>query len=319
MDGLLLIDKPPKLTSMDVVREVKKALKVKKAGHTGTLDPIATGLLPVCIGKATKLSQYLLLAEKEYRAQMYLGRETDTLDAEGKVVREAPLPSDLSRDKLESVLKKFEGEILQVPPAFSALKVRGKRAYQLAREGKEVNLPPRPAKVHYILLEEFSPPLATFRCKVSKGTYIRSLIRDIGAELQTPAYMSQLRRLAIPPYSVKEAIGLEKFVQKNELKSPYFLTLEEMFSHWPKLILSPRESQLLKNGNVPKSLSIDRLQPSIEHRQSGESPSFDGFHPSIERRQSGKSPLRLTAYSHRGELLALLQYRDSKFEILRVI
>ena len=201
-DGLFLLDKKEGITSFDSLKEVKKAFATGKVGHTGTLDKFASGLLLVLIGRGVKLAPLFNDCVKEYTGTVHFGEETDTLDPEGRVIAEAPLPS---LDALLAVLPQFRGEILQAPPVYSALHINGKRAHELAREGAEPEMKKRPIKVHELEIVSFSPPEAVIRARVSAGTYIRSLARDIALAAGSRAFLSTLTRTAVGEFQLKDA------------------------------------------------------------------------------------------------------------------
>ena len=221
MNGILLIDKPKNLTSRDVVNEVVKKLGIKKVGHTGTLDPIATGVLVVCIGKATKLVNYLTSAEKEYIATVELGTRTDTLDNTDSILEEEV--SIKTKEEIERVLNSFNGKYIQEVPIYSAVKVNGKKLYEYARNGEEVILPKREVEIKNIeLIGEVeyvnNKTIFKFKCTVSKGTYIRALINDIAKRLNTIGIMTDLRRTKQGKFSIEECIEI-KSVNKSKLIS----------------------------------------------------------------------------------------------------
>jgi len=230
MDGILLVDKPKGWTSFDVVAKVRGIVKTElrktnpklknvKVGHTGTLDPSATGLIVLCIGKYTKKVEQMIRHDKTYEVELTLGAISSTGDQEGVITQTLELRSqssegyiprskiqDPSSETIDRVLQSFQGEQMQTPPAFSAIKIDGKRAYDLARAGKEVKLEPRKITIHSIELTEFSYPTLKFICGVSSGTYIRSLAEDIGTKLGTSAYMSELRRTKVADFEIAEAL-----------------------------------------------------------------------------------------------------------------
>ena len=206
-DGILLLDKPAGITSNAALGRAKRVLGIRKAGHTGALDPLATGLLPLCFGQATKVSAFLLDADKTYLADVRLGSETESGDAEGAVVAQREVP-DLSDEDIETVLAPFRGEIDQVPPMYSALKHQGRRLHELARAGIEVERKPRRVTIHALELLDRGPARLTLRVRCSKGTYIRSLAVDIGRELGCGAHLAALRREASGPFSLRDAITL---------------------------------------------------------------------------------------------------------------
>lgn len=211
MDGILVMDKPLGPTSFDVVRRVRSLLKVKKAGHTGTLDPLATGVLPICLGDATKIAGYIIESAKGYDAVVRLGTETDTLDAGGKVVAESPVPV-LTREMIEEALARFRGPFEQIPPMYSAIKQGGKRLYELARAGEEVERAPRKVTVYELLLRDFNAAELTISVRASKGFFVRTLALDIGRALGCGAHLKSLRRTQSGPFSLPQALGLEKLL-----------------------------------------------------------------------------------------------------------
>jgi tRNA pseudouridine55 synthase len=219
MDGILLVDKPKGWTSFDVVAKVRGIVKAElrketpslknvKVGHTGTLDPMATGLLVLCIGKYTKKVPDMIRHDKTYEVEMTLGATSTTGDQEG-VITKIGQEKVISIKELDQVLNQFVGEQMQTPPIFSALKVNGQRAYDLARAGKEVKLEPRKCTVYDLRLSTYDYPVVTFTCSVSSGTYIRSLVEDIGKKLGVGAYMSELRRTRVAMYSIDVALPVD--------------------------------------------------------------------------------------------------------------
>lgn len=222
MDGILLIDKNQGCTSYDVIRKIKRLFESEKIGHTGTLDPIATGLLILCIGKATKLSSTFMNLEKEYVTKMKLGAVSDTLDADGtiKIVKEN---CSVEPDSLKNVLRKYIGEIEQIPPMYSAKKVQGKKLYQYARKGLSIERKPIRIKISELELIQFSKDEAEFRVRISKGGYVRVLCDDIGRDLGCGGYMLSLRRTKIGEFDVKNAI---KVFELLKLENPTSKLLE---------------------------------------------------------------------------------------------
>lgn len=212
-DGILVIDKPAGYTSRDIVNLVSKKLKIKKAGHTGTLDPMATGVLVICLGKATKLCEMLTSDVKEYTAKVTLGIKTDTLDNTGKVIAKKDLK--ISKEELEKVLNSFKKKYLQEVPLYSAVKVKGKKLYEYARAGIEVTLPKKEVEIFDIKLLDYNYPFFSFKCKVSKGTYIRALINDIASALNTYAVMSDLRRTKCGKFSIEGSTSLKDLENDN--------------------------------------------------------------------------------------------------------
>lgn len=216
MNGIINVLKPPGMTSHDVVGYLRKLTRIKKIGHTGTLDPGAAGVLPICIGKATKIVDYIMNDRKEYICELTLGNATDTCDKYGEFLYPEDLDcSNIKQEDLTDVLEGFKGEITQVPPAYSAVKINGVRAYNLARQGKEVDIPSRKVTIYNIELLSFKSPKAMLKIECSKGTYIRSICRDIGNMLGTRAYMSFLLRTRTGRFTLDNAYTLEEMNGDN--------------------------------------------------------------------------------------------------------
>ena len=235
LNGVLLLDKPPGVTSNGVLQKVRKMYNAKKAGHTGSLDPSATGMLPVCFGEATKLCGYMLNAEKTYRVSAVFGTTTDTEDADGEVLQTREVPVITEGQMLDAVAL-FKGEQLQRPPAYSAIKKQGVRAYKLAREGKEVELEPRLINVVEAKLVEFGGKTFTLELRVSKGTYIRSIVRDIGEHFGCGAHVTDLRRLAVSPFDGKTMYSLED-IQSAGNADEFLLATDEVIADWRSIAI----------------------------------------------------------------------------------
>ena len=251
MEGIIIVNKPKGITSFDVIRKLKKILKTKKIGHTGTLDPLATGVMLICIGKATKLASDLEAKDKVYIADFDIGYATDTYDIEGKKIAENII--EISKENLEQSIKKFIGNIKQVPPMYSAIKIDGNKLYHLARKGIEVERPERDVTIEYINLLDFKNNKAKIETKVSKGCYIRSLIFDIGQDLGTYATMTALQRKQVGDYSLENSYSLEQIeemVLNNDFK--FLKTVEEIFSYDKYSLQTEKELTLYKNGNTVK-------------------------------------------------------------------
>lgn len=254
MDGVIVIDKPAGKTSHTVVSDVKKMLGIKKAGHTGTLDPLATGVLPVCLNEATKLAGFLAGDDKAYRATMLLGVKTDTMDTEGRIISQSDYL--VPEDKIKTVISRMTGNIKQVPPVYSAIKYQGQPLYKWARKGVLPDLKPREVTVHSIVVEEIAFPHVTFRVDCSKGTYIRSLCSDIGDVLGTGACLSGLRRLRSGIFSEETAVNLESDAvphSKEELAKKILL-MTELLPRLATIELKDHSVARLRNG----------WQPSVE-------------------------------------------------------
>ena len=231
MDGVLLIDKPKGLTSAKVVEKVRKKLKAK-AGHTGTLDPIATGLLVILTGRATRFAWIFQSLDKGYVTDALLGITTDTYDLEGKILEKREVK--VNCEEVRKAVEGFRGEILQTPPPFSAKKIGGKRAYRLARKGKEPELKPVRVSIKEIKLTHCSPPRFSFYCLVSSGTYIRSLVNDIGLKLGTGAVIENLRRTQVGVFRINDAVALEEFLSSED-PTRYVIPIEEALSFLPEV------------------------------------------------------------------------------------
>jgi tRNA pseudouridine55 synthase len=227
-DGLIPLDKPVGPTSHDIVAIVRRALGIRSVGHTGTLDPFASGLLLLCVGQSTRLAEYLGGWPKEYAARARLGVQTTTDDLQGEVLSESPEWEGLSRAEVSSALTTFLGESEQIPPDFSAKKVSGTAAYTLARRGKEVELPPSPIVVHSIEIIDVSLPWVDFRVSCSTGTYVRALARDLGERLGVGAHLTELRRLAIGPFHVDQAITLDDLSRPARLEGAWISPLSAL-------------------------------------------------------------------------------------------
>ena len=246
MDGILLINKPAGYTSHDIVGIVRKKLHTKKVGHCGTLDPDATGVLVVCVNKATKAIQFLMSDSKFYRATLSLGKSTDTYDASGKVLEEKEVGA-LSKDQVVDVLDSFLGKSKQKPPIYSAIKVNGKKLYEYARNGEEVDIKERDIEIMMIKMISFSNNEIVFDVKCSKGTYIRSLCVDIARKLGYPGHMSHLERRQAGRFSIDDCIALEQLE-----KGDYTLhSIEEALDDYPKLILE--DPTIVYHGKQIKS------------------------------------------------------------------
>ena len=244
MNGIIIIDKPINYTSRDIVNIVSKKLNTKKVGHTGTLDPIATGVLILCIGKSLKLTELLTSTYKEYIATLKLGIETDTLDITGKTLYEKEAPN-ISKKNIIDTLNSFKGHIKQQVPKYSAIKVNGKKLYEYARLGIEVELPIREVEIKEIELLKYNNDEITFRCLVSKGTYIRSLIRDIGHSLDNYTTMTSLRRTKQGIFDIKNAYTLND-IEKDNYKILNPVDVLDL----PKIIADDTLSFKVKNGQV---------------------------------------------------------------------
>jgi len=263
IDGVVLLDKPAGMSSQGAVTAVKRAFNADKAGHTGTLDPMATGLLPICLGEATKYSQDLLDADKAYIAKVQFGSRTDTGDAEGQIVETFDLPNFADeaaiQKALDSVLMQFTGAIQQVPPMYSALKRDGKPLYEYARAGVELERTPREIIIHRIRWTDIEWPQATLEVSCSKGTYIRVLAEDIGAALNCGAHLIGLRRTEVGHLNLEQSFTLESIQKSLQESSTYILPVDALLQTLPHLTVDEQQAKRLEMGQrVPLNL------PSIE-------------------------------------------------------
>lgn len=263
MNGLLLINKPEGLTSFDVVRRLKKILKVKKIGHFGSLDPIATGLLIIALGKATRLFPFYLKYFKTYRGVIKLGLSTSTYDREGEPIQEEK-EINLSEEEIKEALRKFEGEQEQLPPLYSAKKYKGKELYKYARKGEELefkHIKPKKIKINYIKLLNYSPPFVEFELECSSGTYIRSLAHDIGEYLGVGGYLYSLVRTKIGEFNLSDALTLKEVenLSKENRIFEKIIPLETLLPEYPKVILEEKGAKLAKYGNVVPSSSVLKI------------------------------------------------------------
>lgn len=254
LSGVALIDKPLELTSFGVVARIRRVYKpegVSRVGHTGTLDPLATGLLPICLGEATKFAQRMLDADKGYIATVKLGSATTTADREGEVI--ATGPTDVSREQIEFALTKFVGSISQTPPKFSALKIDGRPAYALAREGKDVELAARQVTIHSITLLAHRPAEHEFEIEVmcSKGTYIRSLAVDLGVALGTVAHLAGLRRTTTGGFHLRDAIPLEAWMNASaDERRSWLLPVDSLVADLPRIDLDANAAKAIRQGKT---------------------------------------------------------------------
>jgi tRNA pseudouridine55 synthase len=253
VDGALLLDKPVGMTSNQALQQAKRLLAARKGGHTGSLDPIATGLLPLCFGEATKLSQFMLNADKRYRVTFRLGVTTTTFDADGAFMEERPV--DVSRPELEHVLTEFHGEIEQVPPMYSAIKRGGRPLYELARDGIDVEREPRRVRIHEIRLDAFERDRVDIEIACSKGTYVRTLVHDLGARLGCGAHVTGLRRLAVGALTLERAVTLEKLaaLPNAPARSRHLVSMDAVVAAVPVVRLTSLATHYLLRGQPVSS------------------------------------------------------------------
>ena len=299
VDGVFLFDKPSGLSSNQALHRVKRLFNAQKAGHTGTLDPLATGLLPVCLGEATKFSQDLLYANKTYEADIYLGKTTTTGDAEGEILTETDVACDL--EAIQNVLKKFTGNIKQIPPMYSALKKEGKPLYQYARAGQEIARQERDVEIQQLELLQFNSPVIKIRVTCSKGTYIRTLAEDIGRHLQCGAYLSGLRRIAVGELHLSQAMTLEGLDSLSAVQRlEQLLPIDRLVQHLLPIELTPDlVLRFLQGQRLPLGKSDDEALNLYRK-------SYDGLPIDSSRAIDGETPLLLRVYQ-KERLLGLAQ------------
>ena len=299
IDGVILLDKPAGMSSQGAVTAVKRAFNADKAGHTGTLDPMATGLLPICLGEATKYSQDLLDADKTYIAQVRFGSRTDTGDAEGLVIEELPLPTFADEASLmaalNSLLPQFTGAISQTPPMYSALKRDGKPLYEYARAGVELERTPRNISIHLIRWTAINWPEATLEVSCSKGTYIRVLAEDIGNALACGAHLVGLRRTEVGHLTLEQSFDLESIRSGLQNHSSYILPVDALLQTLPHLTVDEQQAKRLEMGqrvplNIPSIEALVRI-----YRATAASHNFIG---TADWRSGVLHPKRLISTAH---------------------
>ena len=249
ISGALVVDKPIGLTSHDVVQIIRRGTNIRRAGHTGTLDPRASGVLVVLLGPAVRLSEYVSASDKRYQAVIQFGSTTDTYDADGQILTTNPV--DITEEQLDQALQQFIGEIEQVPPPYSAVKVKGRKAYEMARAGEEVNLQPRKITVYTLELLEWSSPEAVIDVYCSSGTYIRSLANDLGKILGCGAHLAGLRRTKSGRFTLRDAVPLRKLRETFEDSTwyQYLIPAAEALSDWPSIELTEEQMDSIRHGH----------------------------------------------------------------------
>ena len=287
ISGVLVVDKPIGLTSHDVVQIIRKGTNIRRAGHTGTLDPRASGVLVILIGPAVRLSEYVSASDKRYQAVVRLGQSTDTYDADGRVVSTSPV--NITEEEFENALKQFIGEIEQVPPPYSAVKVKGKKAYEMAREGEEVELLPRKIQVYNLDLLEWAPPDAGIDVYCSSGTYVRSLAHDLGEALGCGAHLVGLRRTKSGRFTLRDAVPLRKLRESFENGTWYqhLIPAAEALSDWPAIELTQTQVDDVRHGHrIPGDKELGKLARGISEQ--GELVALLEFDPELNEWQPKK-------------------------------
>jgi tRNA pseudouridine55 synthase len=255
ISGILVVDKPVGMTSHDVVEIIRKGTNIRRAGHTGTLDPRASGVLVVLIGPAVRLSEFVSASDKRYQAIIRLGSTTDTYDADGRFTGQTEAPVSVTETQFNDVLQHFVGEIEQTPPPYSAVKVQGRKAYEMARQGEEVELAPRKINVFHLEVLEWAPPEVVIDVHCSSGTYVRSLANDLGTELGCGAYLVGLRRTKSGRFTLREATPLRKLQESFTIGNwyQYVIPAAEALAEWPAVELKPEEVDEVKHGHRVKA------------------------------------------------------------------
>lgn len=267
ISGVLVVDKPVGLTSHDVVQIVRKGTNIRRAGHTGTLDPRASGVLVILIGPAVRLSEYVSASDKRYQAVVRLGVSTDTYDADGRI--ESTSPVNVTEEQFEDALKNFVGEIEQVPPPYSAVKIKGRKAYEMAREGEEVDLTPRKIQVYNLELLEWAMPEAVIDVYCSSGTYVRSLANDLGEKLGCGAHLVGLRRTKSGRFTLRDAVPLRKLKEHFDNGTWYQLLIPaaEALSDWASVELSHEQVEAVRHGHrVPAEPGVGKMVRGISEQ-----------------------------------------------------
>jgi tRNA pseudouridine55 synthase len=250
VSGVLVVDKPVGLTSHDVVQIIRRGTGIRRAGHTGTLDPRASGVLVILIGPAVRLSEYVSASDKRYQATIRLGSSTDTYDGDGEITKTAPVV-DITEEKFNEILQQFVGEMEQVPPPFSAVKVKGHKAYEMARQGEEVDLEPRIINVYSLEILEWAPPEAVIDVYCSSGTYVRSLANDLGKSLGTGAHLVGLRRTKSGRFTLRDAVPLRRLQESFDVGNWYkfLIPAAEALADWPMMELDADQVELVRHGH----------------------------------------------------------------------
>jgi len=259
MNGILNIFKPKGISSHQVVKEVRDILNIPKVGHTGTLDPSASGVLLLCLGQATKIAEYLVSMKKHYQGEMTLGITTDSQDAEGKIIEKKEVGTDIDEKRIKDIFQKYEGTISQIPPMFSAAHYKGKRLYHLARKGIEVKRSPKQVKIYQFNLIKYDQrvnPIVKFEVVCSKGTYVRTLCNDIGNELGYGAHLSSLVRKKIGNFSIEDSMNLEEFREDKTLGKKYLVSIDSALEGLNKITVKREVTKTVLNGGVISSEQI---------------------------------------------------------------
>jgi len=279
MNGILNILKPKGISSYQTVKEVRDILNISKAGHTGTLDPSASGVLLICIGQATKIAEFLVGMKKHYQGEMILGISTDSQDSEGKIIQKREVGTDINENRIKDVFKKYEGTISQMPPMFSAAHYKGERLYRLARKGIEVKRNLKKIKIYQLNLINFYQdvnPIVKFEVICSKGTYIRTLCNDIGNELGCGAHLSNLVRKKVGNFSIEDSLNLEELKKEKVLRKRYLISIDSALEEFNKITVKSEATKTVLNGGVISSEQIVEIPEGLKTRKNKFVKIFDG-------------------------------------------
>jgi len=277
MNGILNIFKPKGISSYQAVKEVRNILGIPKAGHTGTLDPSASGVLLVCIGQATKIAEFLVGMEKHYQGEMILGISTDSQDSEGKIVQRREIKTDIDEKRIIDIFQKFTGVISQIPPMFSAVHYKGERLYRLARKGIEVKRSPKEIKIYKLNLMNFNQKTAIVKFEVicSKGTYIRTLCNDIGDELGCGAHLLNLVRKKVGNFSIEDSLNLEELKKEKSLGKRYLISIDSALDELDKITVKSEATKTVLNGGMISSEQIIEIPNGLKTRKNNFFKIFD--------------------------------------------
>ena len=270
MNGILNIFKPKGISSYQTVKEVRDILNISKAGHTGTLDPSASGVLLICIGQATKIAEFLVGMKKHYQGEMILGISTDSQDSKGKIIQKREVGTDINENRIKDVFKKYEGTISQMPPMFSAAHYKGERLYRLARKGIEVKRNLKKIKIYQLNLINFYQdvnPIVKFEVICSKGTYIRTLCNDIGNELGCGAHLSNLVRKKVGNFSIEDSLNLEELKKEKVLGKRYLISIDSALEEFNKITVKSEAIKTVLNGGVISSEQIVEIPEGLKTRK----------------------------------------------------
>jgi len=269
MNGILNIFKPKGISSYQAVKEVRNILGISKAGHTGTLDPSASGVLLVCIGQATKIAEFLVGMKKYYQGEMILGISTDSQDSEGKIIQKREVKADIDEKKIKDIFQKYTGIITQIPPMFSAAHYQGERLYRLARKGIEVKRSPKEIKIYKLNLINFKPKKAIVKFEVicSKGTYIRTLCNDIGNELGCGAHLLNLVRKKVGNFCIEDSLNLEELKKEKTLGKRYLISIDSALDELDKITVKSEATKTVLNGGIISSEQIFEIPIGLKTRK----------------------------------------------------